>query len=105
MKNFRRSLKSATAPAGKVRKKNGKEAAVAISDKSSGEAPEALISQVAAVSCADTQTPEMMLASQRPRKTRFLSASHTEVSGFVLSALEPILNMALKGRRRIFQFQ
>jgi len=38
------------------------------------------ITQVAAVSCAETQTPEMMLAIQSLRKTGFLSAVQREVS-------------------------
>jgi hypothetical protein len=50
MKRFRLLLKSARAPAGKVKRKKGNEAAVATSDSSNDEAPDALISQVAAVS-------------------------------------------------------
>src|SRR5215471_2626055 len=82
MKRFRFLVRSATAPAGKVRKKKGNEAAVAISDSSKGDAPDAFMSQVAAVSCADTQMPESTLANQSPLKTRFPSASHTEVFCF-----------------------
>jgi hypothetical protein len=50
MKRFRLLLKSATAPAGKVRTKKGSEPAVAMSDNNKGEAPETFMSQVAAVS-------------------------------------------------------
>ena len=70
----RRLLKSARAPAGKVKRKNGNEAAVAISESSNDEEPNAFISHVAAVSWADTQTPETMLGSHSPTKAGFLNA-------------------------------
>jgi hypothetical protein len=70
------------APAGKVKRKNGKEALVAIIDKSKGEAPSEFINQVAAVSWAETQQPETRLAIQSPTKTRFLRASQVEVFCF-----------------------
>src|ERR1700722_19192672 len=69
-------------PAGKVKRKNGNEALVAISDNRKGEAPSEFISQVAAVSWAETQQPETRLATHRPTKTRFLSANQVEVFGF-----------------------
>jgi hypothetical protein len=50
MKRARRLLKSARAPAGRVKRKKGKEAAVAMSDRSKVEEPDVFISQVAAVS-------------------------------------------------------
>ena len=71
--------KSVTAPAGKVKRKNGSEALVAMIDKRKGEAPSEFISQVAAVSWAETQHPETRLAAQSLTKTRFLSASQVEV--------------------------
>ena len=71
--------KSLTAPAGKVKRKNGSEALVAMIDKRKGEAPSEFISQVAAVSWAETQQPETRLAIQSARKTRFFSASQAEV--------------------------
>jgi hypothetical protein len=43
-------VKSATDPAGKVRRKKGKEAAVAMVDSRKDEAPDAFMSQVAVVS-------------------------------------------------------
>src|SRR5271167_2386044 len=69
---FRRLLKSARAPAGKVKRKNGSEAAVAISESSIGEAPNAFINHVAAVSWAATQTPETTLGNHSPTKAGFL---------------------------------
>ena len=75
-------LKSATAPAGKVKRKNGSEAAVAISESSNGEAPNALMSHVAAVSWAATQTPETTLGIHSATKAGFLSANQTEVFCF-----------------------
>lgn len=75
-------LKSATAPAGKVKRKNGSEAAVAISESSNGEAPNALMSHVAAVSWAATQTPETTLGNHSATKAGFLSANQMEVFCF-----------------------
>ena len=79
---FRRLLKSARAPAGKVKRKNGSEATVAISESSNGEAPNSFMSHVAAVSWAATQTPETMLGNQSPIKVGFLSANQVEVFCF-----------------------
>jgi hypothetical protein len=75
-------LRSATAPAGKVKIKNGNEAAVAISESSNGEAPNALMSHVAAVSWAATQTLESTLGNHSATKDGFLSANQTEVFCF-----------------------
>jgi len=60
----------------------GSEAPVAISESSSDETPNAFISHVAAVSWADTQTPETTLGSHSPTKAGFLSANHTDVFCF-----------------------
>ena len=79
---FRRLLKSARAPAGKVKRKNGSEAAVAIRESSNGEAPNAFNSHVAAVSWAATQTPETTLGDHSPTKAGFLSANQMEVFCF-----------------------
>src|SRR5271169_5043923 len=87
---FRRLLKSARAPAGKVKRKNGSEAAVAISESSIGEAPNAFINHVAAVSWAATQTPETTLGNHSPTKAGFLSANQMEV--FCFSSLAPPFN-------------
>jgi hypothetical protein len=75
-------LKSAIAPAGNVKRKNGNEAAVAISESSNGEAPNPFMNQVAAVSWADTQTPEITLGTHKPANAGFLSANQTELFCF-----------------------
>ena len=75
--------KSEIAPAGKVKRKNGSEALVAISDKRNGEAPSEFTSHVAAVSWAETQQPDTRLAIQSQKKTRFLRANQTEVFCFL----------------------
>ena len=66
----------------KSRLKNGSEAAVAISDSNNGEAPNAFISHVAAVSWAATQTPETTLGNHSPTKAGVVSASQMEVFCF-----------------------
>ena len=75
-------LKSARAPAGKVKRKNGNEAAVAISESNNGEAPNPFISHVAAVSWAATQTPETTLGNHNPTNAGFFSANQIEVFSF-----------------------
>jgi hypothetical protein len=70
---------SANAPEGNVNRKNGSEAAVDSSDKNSGDVDIVFITQVAAMSCAETQHPEITLASQSLRKTGFRSANHVDV--------------------------
>ena len=52
---------------------------MAIIDKRKGEAPSEFISHVAAVSWAETQQPEIRLATHSLTKTRFLSANQVEV--------------------------
>lgn len=54
-RNLRRSTMSAKAPAGKVKRKNGKDAAVDINDRKIGEGLSLDITQVAAQSCAPTR--------------------------------------------------
>jgi hypothetical protein len=49
-RNFRRSTMSAKAPAGNVKRKNGKDATVDIKDKKSGEGFSLYITHVAAQS-------------------------------------------------------
>jgi hypothetical protein len=71
--------KSAIAPAGKVKRKNGSEALVAINDNKNGEAPSEFMSHVAAVSWAETQQPETRPAVQSPTKTRFFNANQVDV--------------------------
>src|SRR5580658_3180817 len=79
---FRRLLKSARAPAGKVKRKNGSEAAVAIDESNNVDAHDVFISHVAAVSWAATQTPETTLGTHRPTKAGFRSANQMEVFCF-----------------------
>jgi len=70
---------SASAPAGKVSRKKGSEAAVERSDSSKGDGVKVFITQVAAISCAETQHPERTLASHKLRKTGFRNEIHIEV--------------------------
>jgi len=55
---------------------------VEISESSNDEAPNAFNSHVAAVSWADTQTPETTLGNHSPTKAGFLSANQIEVFCF-----------------------
>src|ERR1700733_10646796 len=73
-----RSTMSASAPAGRVKKKNGNEATVDINDRKRGESLTRFIVQVAAVSCAATQVPEIRLATHIFRKTGFRRAVQVE---------------------------
>ena len=72
-------MRSASEPAGRVKKKSGSEATVAITEIRNLDGVSVFIIQVAAVSCADTQTPEIKLATQSLRKTGFLSEVQREV--------------------------
>jgi hypothetical protein len=69
---------SARAPAGNVNKKKGREAAVESSERKKGDSVIVFITQVAAMSWADTQHPETTLASHNLRKTGFRSAAQME---------------------------
>src|SRR5438034_8353979 len=75
-----RSTISASAPAGRVKKKNGNDDTVAINDRNRGESLTRFIIQVAAVSCAATQVPETRLANHMFRKTGFRRAVQVELS-------------------------
>ena len=75
-----RSTMSASAPAGSVKKKNGNEATVAIRERNNGEVLTRFIVQVAAVSCAATHVPEIILANHMFRKTGFRRAVQVEFS-------------------------
>ena len=77
---------SASAPAGSVKKKNGSEATVDIRERNRGESLTRFIVQVAAVSCAATQVPEIKLATHMFRKTGFRRAVQVEfalIGGFL----------------------
>src|ERR1700690_3210980 len=85
MKNALRLLKSARAPAGSVKKKKGKEAAVVSSDRSKLEVPdEVCMSQVATVLWAAMKTSETKPDNHSHKKARFFSANHTELFCFSL---------------------
>ena len=60
---------SASAPAGRVKKKKGRDATVDINDSISVELPNMFMSHVAAVSCADTHVPEIRLDNHSVRYT------------------------------------
>jgi hypothetical protein len=70
--------RSEITPAGKANRKNGNAALVAINDRRNGEAPSSFISQVAEVSCAETQHPETRAVIHSPKKTLFFSASQRD---------------------------
>jgi hypothetical protein len=69
---------SARAPAGSVNKKKGNEAIVERSEIKNGDGVSVFINQVAAVSWAATQVPEMSAAIQSFRKTGFAKAAQVE---------------------------
>jgi hypothetical protein len=71
---------SASAPAGNVKKKNGRDATVDISERKSGESLTRFMVQVAAVSCAATHVPEIRLANHIFRYTGFRRAVQVELS-------------------------
>jgi hypothetical protein len=70
---------SAMAPAGMVNRKKGSEANVDISEIMKGELETVCITQVAAVSWADTPQPEMTVAIHSRRKVRFRSEIQMEL--------------------------
>jgi sulfur relay (sulfurtransferase) DsrF/TusC family protein len=70
---------SANAPAGKVRRKKGSDAAVDKSESNQVEADSVCMTQVAAISAAATQHPETMLAIHSVRNLRLRSAVQIEV--------------------------
>jgi hypothetical protein len=74
---------SAKAPAGNVNRKKGRDAAVDNSERYKGDGVIVFITQVAAMSWAETQHPETTLASQSLLKTGFRRADQMEVE-FVL---------------------
>lgn len=70
---------SAKAPAGNVKRKKGSEAAVDKRDRYKGEGVMVFITQVAAISWAETQHPETTLAIHNLKKTGFRSATQMDV--------------------------
>ena len=77
--SFRRLTMSAKAPAGRVKRKKGRDATVEIRDSKNVEEPSMFIVQVAAVSWAATHVPESKTANQSFRYTGFRSAAKVEV--------------------------
>jgi hypothetical protein len=82
----RRLTMSAIAPAGNVKRKNGAEAAVAMRERASGEAPRSFINQVAAMSWEETTVPANKLASHKRQNIVLRSANQVEVD-FMVSEL------------------
>ena len=70
---------SASAPAGKVSRKKGNDAAVESNESSNGDGVRAFMIQVGAKAWAETKQPETTLVNQNPRKTGFLSAIHIDL--------------------------
>ena len=70
---------SANAPAGRVKKKKGRDATVEIRESKNVEEPSMFIVQVAAVSCAATHVPESKMADQSFRYAGFRSATKVDV--------------------------
>ena len=70
---------SAKAPAGNVNRKKGREAAVDNKERKKGETVIVFMTQVAAMSWAETQHPETTLASQSLLKMGFRRATQMEV--------------------------
>jgi hypothetical protein len=81
----RRSVMSAKAPAGRVKRKNGRAATVESNEIKKLDGLRVFITQVAAVSCADTQQPEIRLATQSCRNTGLRRDNQIEL--FVMSKL------------------
>ena len=84
-RSFLRLTMSARAPAGKVNKKKGREAAVDNRERYKGDGVIVFITQVAAMSWAETQHPETTLASQSLQKTGLRSATQMEVEVELIS--------------------
>ena len=78
-RSFRRLTMSAKAPAGRVKRKKGRDATVEIRDSKNVDEPSMFIVQVAAVSCAATHVPESKMANQSFRYTGFRSAAKVDV--------------------------
>jgi hypothetical protein len=75
----RRSTTSASAPAGNASRKNGRLAAVCMSDTRSGDDESPVITHAAAVVCIHVPTFETSDAIQKPRKSGFRSGRHADV--------------------------
>src|SRR5262245_51057953 len=91
--NFCRSTLSARAPAGRVNRKKGSDATVDISEIKNGESVKVFIIQVAALSWAATQVPEITVAIQSFLNTGFLNAVQVELS-FIIGCLHLVTKAA-----------
>jgi hypothetical protein len=90
---------SASAPAGRINRKNGSVAAVDIMESSNVDWLMLFIIQVAAVSCADTQLPERTVANQSLLKVGFFKALQLEV---VVIIAEESSTLPFSGNRSCF---
>ena len=77
--SMRRFTMSAMAPAGSVNRKNGAEAAVAMRESENDEAPRSFINHVAVTSWAETNVPDITLASHKRQNAGFRSANQVAV--------------------------
>ena len=84
---------------GSVNRKNGSDATVDISESKNGDPGKAFTIQVAALSWAATQVPEIAVAIQSFLKAGFLSAVQVELS-FIFEAFHPVTKA---GRSRSFR--
>ena len=76
--SFCRSTLSARAPAGSVNRKKGRDATVDINEIKKGDPVKIFIIQIAALSCAATQVPEITAAIQSFLNAGFRSAAQVE---------------------------
>ena len=76
--SFRRSTLSARAPAGSVKRKKGRDATVDINESNKGDPVKIFNIQVAALSWATTQVPEITAAIQSLLNAGFRSAAQVE---------------------------
>ena len=91
--SFWRSTLSARAPAGSVNRKKGRDATVDINDSNKGDPVKIFIVQVAALSCAATQVPEITAAIQSFLNAGFRSAIQVEFV-VMIGGLHPVTKAA-----------
>jgi hypothetical protein len=78
-----------------VNRKNGSDATVDINDSSNGDPGKRLIVQVAALSCAATQVPEIKAVIQSLRNAGFRSAAQVEFVVIIGNeVIHPVTNEA-----------
>ncbi len=91
--SFWRFTLSARAPAGSVNRKKGRDATVDINDSNNGDPVKIFIVQVAALSWAATQVPEIIAAIQSFLNAGFRSAAQVEFV-VMIGGLHPITKAA-----------